>query len=246
MEYVCTKRNRIDMSCEKEEIDINTSSNLLEARIYKKLRFFDLDMDLNLKKEVLVIQGHSGSGKTTLLNCISGIAQPDKGFVNIESDILYSDEKKINKPIRDRNIGYMFQNYALFPNMTVEKNLIFGINKKNLGHMKYLNDLMEIFKISHLKNRYPGDISGGEKQRVALARSLTTRPKVMLMDEPFSALDTETKDILYREFLEFKKEFDIGVMLITHNDEEARYLGDRIIKIDNGKIISIEDKNIDW
>lgn len=221
-------------------------AKVLDTKIYKKLRFFDLDMQLNLGKEVLVVQGHSGSGKTTLLNCIAGISKPDDGYVTIDNNKVYSKQEKINKPIRNRDIGYMFQNYALFPNMTVEKNLKFGVDKKNKEQMEYLEELMETFKISHLKKRYPGDISGGEKQRVALARSLTTSPAVMLMDEPFSALDTDTKDVLYKEFLDFKEEFDLGVILITHNDEEARYLGDRIVKIDKGKIISEEVKGVDW
>lgn len=212
--------------------------NILEAKIFKKLRFFDLDIDINLGREVLAIQGHSGSGKTTILNCIIGILNPDDGIVKINGKTVYSKEEKINEPIRDRDIGYMFQNYALFPNMTVEQNLRFGLNKRDQEQEDYLNYIMENFKISHLKERYPGDVSGGEKQRIALARSLTRKPSVMLMDEPFSALDTETKDILYKEFLQFKESFDIGIILITHNDTEAEYLGDRIIKIDNGLIIA--------
>lgn len=220
--------------------------NILEAKIFKKLRFFDLDIDINLGREVLAIQGHSGSGKTTILNCIIGILNPDDGIVKINGKTVYSKEEKINEPIRDRDIGYMFQNYALFPNMTVEQNLRFGLNKRDQEQEDYLNYIMENFKISHLKERYPGDVSGGEKQRIALARSLTRKPSVMLMDEPFSALDTETKDILYKEFLQFKESFDIGIILITHNDTEAEYLGDRIIKIDNGLIIAERKKGVDY
>lgn len=188
------------------------SEKILKARVYKKLNFFDLDMEISMEKEVLVVQGHSGSGKTTFLNCIAGILTPDDGCVEISGKKVFSKEDKINEPIRNRDIGYMFQNYALFPNMNVEKNLKFGIDKNDKEQVAYLEELIEKFKISHLKKRYPGDISGGEKQRVALARSLTTHPTVMLMDEPFSALDTETKDVLYKEFLEFKKEFDSKIV----------------------------------
>ncbi len=220
--------------------------NILEAKIFKKLRFFDLDIDINLGREVLAIQGHSGSGKTTILNCIIGILKPDDGIVKINGKTVYSKDEKISEPIRDRDIGYMFQNYALFPNMTVEQNLRFGLDRGDKDQEEYLNYIMENFKISHLKERYPGDVSGGEKQRVALARSLTRKPSIMLMDEPFSALDTETKDILYKEFLQFKKNFNIGIILITHNDTEAEYLGDRIVKIDNGLIISERKKGVDY
>lgn len=220
--------------------------NILEANLFKKLKFFDLDINIDLGREVLAIQGHSGSGKTTILNCISGILEPDDGYVILNGKSLFSKKEKINCPIRDRDFGYIFQNYALFPNMTVEGNLNFCIDNKNKEQIEYMNYIMKKFKIIHLKERYPGDISGGEKQRVALARSLIRKPSIMLMDEPFSALDTETKNILYEEFLQIKNDFNIGIILITHNDDEAKYLGDRIIKIDNGIIINEIKKGIDY
>lgn len=209
---------------------------ILSAKIFKKLNHYELDVDFDLGKEVLVIQGPSGAGKTTVLDCIAGIKKPDRGYIAINGRTVFSSEDRINASIKERNVGYVFQHYALFPNMTVEENLKFGINEKDKEELDYLRYLSDKFKISHLEKSYPGNISGGEKQRVALARSLARRPKAMILDEPFSALDEDTKEVLYEEFLQFKKEFEMGIVLITHNSKEAKLLGDRFIRMNGGKI----------
>ncbi len=214
---------------------------MLNVKIFKKMYCFDLDVNFSLNKEVLVIQGHSGSGKTTILDCISGIKTPESGEISTGSHAVFSSEKNINTKIKDRNIGYVFQNYALFPHMTIEKNILFGLNCKNLKDVNYIEHIMKIFNIDHLKKRYPKQISGGEKQRVALARALSIKPDVLLLDEPFSALDVETKSIVYDEFLQLKKLYSIDIILVTHNSEEARLLGDKIIHISYGKIKEAEN-----
>ncbi|GAA0127227.1 ATP-binding cassette domain-containing protein [Clostridium senegalense] len=207
--------------------------------IFKKLNYFDLNIKIKLDKEILVIQGPSGSGKTSIFDCISGITNPDKGEIILNDKIVYSSEKNINLPIKDRGVGYVFQNYGLFPHMTVKDNIMFGVkNNKNCqvdeSHGEYV---MEILKIDHLKNRYPKEISGGEKQRVALARALAIKPNIMIMDEPFSALDSKTKELVYKEFLEFKKVCDVSIILVTHDTYEAKLLGDRIINIKDGALM---------
>ncbi|EJO5347641.1 ABC transporter ATP-binding protein [Clostridium botulinum] len=207
--------------------------------IFKKLNYFDLDVKIELGKEILVIQGQSGSGKTSILDSISGIVTPDSGKIVLNDKIVYSSNENINLPIRNRNVGYVFQNYGLFPHMTVKDNVMFGIkNNKKLGlDNTYGTHVMEVFKITHLQDRYPKEISGGEKQRVALARALAIKPNIMLMDEAFSALDCKTKETIYKEFLEFKKICDVSIILVTHDEKEAKILGDKIININNGKIV---------
>jgi len=206
--------------------------------IFKKLNYYNLNVNFSVDKEMLVIQGSSGSGKTTILDCIAGIKVPDKGEILINESLVFSSEKKTSIPIRDRNVGYVFQNYALFPHMTVKDNINFGLKSKGLKDLSYSDYLLEIFQLKHLKNRYVNQISGGEKQRVALARALATNPKLLLLDEPFSALDNDTRDTIYQEFIEFKKIWKIDIIMITHNDEEANLLGDRIIRIDKGALIN--------
>jgi len=210
---------------------------MISVGIYIKLKYFDLNINFDIKNEVLVIQGLSGSGKTTVLDCISGIKQPDSGCIRINNNIVFDSFNKINVPVKDRNIGYVFQDYALFPHMTVKNNILFGIKSKGIKDINYCENLMNALKIKHLEDRYPSQISGGEKQRAALARALSIKPELLLLDEPFSALDYETKQKVYNEFIHFKKTWDISIILITHHDEEAKLLGDRIIKIKDGAVI---------
>lgn len=209
---------------------------MLNVKIFKKMYCFNLDISFSIDKEVLVIQGPSGSGKTTILDCICGIKNPEKGELSINNISVFSSYQNINTKIRHRNIGYVFQNYALFPNMTIEKNILFGLQCKGLKDTDYIEHIMKVFNIYHLKTRYPKQISGGEKQRVALARALAVKPDVLLLDEPFSALDINTKDIVYKEFLQLKKLYSIDIVLVTHNMEEASLLGDKILNINLGKL----------
>lgn len=210
---------------------------MISVDIYKKLKYFDMNIRFEIKNEVLVIQGPSGSGKTTVLDCISGIRQPDSGYIRINDNVVFDSVNKVSLPIKDRNVGYVFQDYALFPHMTVKNNILFGMKSKSIKDTAYFESLMAALKIKHLENRYPAHISGGEKQRVALARALSVKPEVLLLDEPFSALDNSTKQNVYKEFLDFKKTWNIGIILITHHDEEAKLLGDRIINIMDGSVI---------
>ena len=219
------------------------SEYLLEVSIKKKLAFFDLNISFTLKKGLLAVQGFSGSGKTTTLDCISGIKTPDSGYIKLNDKYMYSSDEKINIKPKDRHIGYVFQNYALFPNMKVKDNIPFGVNKKDKNSIKYAMDLSERMKIEHLLDRYPSDISGGEKQRVAFARALAVKPKILLMDEPFSALDEDLKQRLYQDFLEIKSNEKIPMILITHNNTEAKILSDEIIYVENGKIKRHENIN---
>ncbi|MCR1933207.1 ATP-binding cassette domain-containing protein [Clostridium tepidum] len=210
---------------------------MLELNIVKKLKYFDLQCKLTLGNEVVALQGTSGSGKTTILDCIAGIKKPDKGTININNKIVFSSSENINLPIKDRHIGYLFQNYALFPHMTVKENILFGVKNQKSYDINYIKYITEIFKIEHLKDRRPNQISGGEKQRVALARALVVKPNVLMLDEPFSALDKDTKEVVYKEFMEYKKKFKISIILVTHNPYEAELLADRTMIIHEGVLM---------
>lgn len=204
---------------------------MLSVDIEKELELFKLDIKFNIDKEVLAIQGASGSGKTTILNIIAGLVKADRSEIANGAVILESSNKKIYLPSRKRNVGYMFQNYGLFPHLNVEKNIKFAMKDNELYDI-----LLNVLNLTDLLKRYPSDISGGEKQRVALLRTLVTKPKVLLMDEPFSALDTQLKEKLYPSFRELIKSLDIPVLIITHDNDEAKILADKIIHIDKGKI----------
>ncbi|MCY6369253.1 ATP-binding cassette domain-containing protein [Clostridium ganghwense] len=217
---------------------------MIQLDIIKKLHYFDLKCNLTLDNEVVALQGSSGSGKTTILDCISGIKTPDKGIIKIDDKTIFSSFSNINLPIRDRHIGYLFQNYALFPHMTVEENILFGVKNQKDYNMDYIKYITEIFKIEHLKDRKPNQISGGEKQRVALARSLAVKPNVLMLDEPFSALDKTTKEIVYKEFLEYKKNFKISILLVTHDPYESELLADRIVSIKDGMCINCKTNEL--
>lgn len=213
--------------------------------IKKKLEHFSIDIEYEFEKGVLVIQGESGAGKTTILNCISGLQTPDEGRIAFEDTMVFDKEAGINVPTRLRNIGYVFQNYTLFPNMTVQQNIVYGIKNrpeykdkdKKSELVMYSEYIMETFGIAHLKRKYPNHISGGEKQRVALSRAIVTKPRLLLLDEPFSALDQQTKEIVYKEFAAFKENFQIPTVLITHDAMESEMFADRRIVIKDGKII---------
>lgn len=210
--------------------------DMLDVDIQKKLEFFELDIKFTVGNGLLAIQGMSGSGKTTILNCISGIKTADKGHIRLNNKIFFSSNDNINMKIKDRNVGYVFQNYALFPHMTVRENILFGVNKKYTDYEKELSYISDMMKIRHLMDKYPSEISGGEKQRVAFARAMIIRPDILLLDEPFSALDEDLKEDIYKDLLNIKKSQNIPIILITHNKNEAKILADKIIYIHNGKI----------
>lgn len=210
--------------------------DMLDVDIQKKLEFFELDIKFTVGNGLLAIQGMSGSGKTTILNCISGIKTADKGHIRLNNKIFFSSNDNINMKIKDRNVGYVFQNYALFPHMTVRENILFGVNKKYTDYEKELSYISDMMKIRHLMDKYPSEISGGEKQRVAFSRAMIIRPDILLLDEPFSALDEDLKEDIYKDLLNIKKSQNIPIILITHNKNEAKILADKIIYIHNGKI----------
>ena len=221
---------------------------MLKIQITKKLWHFTLNLELNLDNHILVLWGHSGAGKTTFLHCLAGLTKPSSGFIQLAGQTLYSSEKKVNLPTRLRNVGYLFQDYALFPNMTVQQNVMYGLKnqKRRLQEENQLKPLtlLDTFGVGHLIDRYPSQLSGGEKQRVALARALAVQPKLLLLDEPFSALDKKTKTTLRQEIKEIHKLWQIPFILVTHDEEDAAFLGERILTLDKG--LPVENGLVDF
>jgi len=215
------------------------SNKLLKVNIQKKLKEFDLDVAFELKKGCLGILGPSGCGKSMTLKSVAGIVDPDAGLVSLTADgetIYFDSTKKINLKPQKRNVGYLFQNYALFPNMTVEENVAIGVSKSSGG--KTVSEIIKRFRLEGLEKRYPRQLSGGQQQRVALARILAYSPDVILLDEPFSAMDTFLKEQLRIELLNSLEDFDGLSILVTHDRDEAFQFCDELIILDEGKIIA--------
>lgn len=210
---------------------------MLEVQIYKKLAEFDLDISFQVNDNILGLMGASGTGKSMTLKCIAGIETPDQGRIVLNNRVLFDSEKKINVPIQKRNVGYMFQSYALFPNMNVYENISVGLRARKVKDVDIVvQKVMQQFRIFELASRYPKQLSGGQRQRVALARLMAYEPDVLLLDEPFSALDEDLKKDLLQEL---KSELQISkpVIFVSHDKEEVNYLCDLKYRIKQGEII---------
>mgnify|MGYP002767361179 CR=1 FL=1 len=215
------------------------SNKLLKVDIQKKLKEFDLEVDFELKKGCLGILGPSGGGKSMTLKSIAGIVDPDNGFISLTTDeetIYYDSSKKINLKPQKRNVGYLFQNYALFPNMTVEENVSVGLSENQDKNI--VSDMIKRFHLEGLEKRYPRQLSGGQQQRVALARIMAYGPDVILLDEPFSAMDTVLKEKLRIQLINLLNHFDGLSILVTHDRDEAFQFCDELLVLDKGKVIA--------
>lgn len=208
---------------------------MIEFCCQKKLsNDFSLKAKFELRDgEILAIYGKSGAGKTTILRLIAGFEKPDFGEIKFQNKIIF-DNKIFIKP-QFRNVGYLFQDYALFENMSVFKNLLYAKNDP-----KFANELLEMAEISHLKNAKISTLSGGQKQRVALARAIMRKPKILLLDEPLSALDNEIRIKLQKFLQEISKKFEISMLLVSHDTAEIYKLANRVLVLKNGEVESIK------
>ncbi len=205
-------------------IDLNTSKGPIEAR-------YKLHIKMN---EFITLFGKSGAGKTTLLRLIAGLEMPKSGRLVVDDEVWFDSDKKINLPPQKRGVGFVFQDYALFPTMNVEKNILYGC--KTGEQKKNLPKLLAITELENLASSYPHQLSGGQKQRVALSRALINEPKILLLDEPLSALDNEMRVKLQQELLTIHKEFNIPALLVSHDVAETIKLSDRVAMIEGGVI----------
>lgn len=208
----------------------------LTAKIRKQYQNFSLEVALDNLGKPLGLLGASGCGKSLTLRCIAGIATPETGKIVLNDRILYDSERRINLPAKQRRVGLLFQNYALFPNMSVRENILAGI--KNHSRSKMLIDRFSaMLRLEAKLNQYPGQLSGGEQQRVALARMLCSEPEALLFDEPFSALDSFLKDQLQREFMEVLKEYQGDIIMVSHSRDELYRFCDAIAVIEQGRLV---------
>ena len=212
---------------------------MIEIDIIKPLYTADGIINLKVNKKInkgdfLTLFGKSGSGKTTLLRILAGLETPKSGKIVVDKEIWFDSSKKINLAPQKRDVGFVFQDYALFPNMSVKKNLEFALKNKN--EIKKVDEILEIMEIKNLSNMKPELLSGGQKQRVALARTLMTNPKILLLDEPLSALDTTMRLKLQDELSLIHQKFNITSILVSHDISEVFKLSNRVFKINLGEI----------
>ncbi len=207
---------------------------MIEARFEKRLPLFTLRVQFSVEKMTAILWGESGAGKTTVLDCIAGLATPDRGRIVLDGKTVFSSEEGIDLSPRERGVGYVFQDYALFPHLTAEENVAIALPPEGRARAC---EYLQRFGIAHLRKRRPAHFSGGERQRLALARALATEPRVLLLDEPFSALDRRTREETYREFLALRENLRMSVILVTHSRDEAELLGHRIIELREGEVL---------
>ncbi|KIR02171.1 molybdate ABC transporter, ATPase component [Lachnospiraceae bacterium TWA4] len=214
----------------------------LDVQIKKKLGNFHLDIKMENISGKLGILGASGCGKSMTLKCIAGIEKPDEGKILLNDRVLFDSKKRINLKPQVRNVGYLFQNYALFPNMTVSENIGIGIQEKNKEkRQEIIARQLKQFHLEGLGDRYPTQLSGGQQQRVALGRIMAYNPDVILLDEPFSALDSFLKEILQEQLIETLQDYHGDILMVTHSRDEVYQFCEKLMCIQNGKSISIGD-----
>ncbi len=205
--------------------------------IKKRLKGFRLEVSFEADKDILGILGASGSGKSMTLRCIAGIETPDEGKILLGNRVLFDSKRKINLPCQQRRVGFLFQNYALYPHMTVNKNIGFSLTGLSAAQKaEKISRAVAMMRLEGLENRYPSQLSGGQQQRVALARALVIEPEVLLLDEPFSALDEYLRNQMVNQLRDSLEDYTGATLFVTHNMEEAYRLCKSILVIDQGRI----------
>ena len=211
--------------------------------IHRALGSFTLDVRFEAENGVTCLLGASGCGKSFTLKCIAGIEKPDSGHIELDGVVLFDSEKHINLPPQKRQVGYLFQNYALFPNMTVRQNILCGLHREKNREEKErkLGEMLKLMQLEGLENHRPSQLSGGQQQRVALARIMVNEPRMLMLDEPFSALDAHLRDSLKIELRDMLQRFGHEVLMVTHSREEAYNMSRRIAVMDQGRLLTIKD-----
>lgn len=213
----------------------------LTVDIRKKLNHFELDVAFETGQEIFSVLGESGCGKSMTLKCIAGIETPDSGRIVLNGKTLFDAEKKINLKPQERGVGYLFQDYALFPNMTVSENIGIGVPKKQ--RRKITEEYLSRFYLEEVKDSYPQYLSGGQKQRTALARMLAAEPEILLLDEPFAAVDSYLSWKLERQLMELADDYGKPMLFVSHDRDEVYRLSDRIGIIHRGQMQTVGTKH---
>lgn len=213
---------------------------MLKVKIMKSFEGFQLQTEWEVKDgEMAVLFGPSGSGKSLSIRAIAGLEKPDQGYIEIDQRLVFHSHRGIDVPARERNVGYVPQNYGLFPHMTIFENIMFGIKGINAKSRKSKTlDLLFRVGLEDKQNKYPRHLSGGEKQRAALLRALAFNPRALLLDEPFSAVDITVRDILRDEIKKILKEWHIPIVLVTHDPHDLKVMATKVIEYGNGSFPS--------
>lgn len=200
---------------------------------------FVLDVSISVAPGITILFGASGAGKSTLLDCVAGLARPDEGQILIGGHVVFDSARGIHLPAQKRRIAYVFQTLALFPHLTAEENVAYGLkNLRKAEIRERVTAILKAFRIEKLRKQKPGQISGGEKQRIALARSLVTEPRALLLDEPLTGLDAELKSAIVNDLRAWNAARRIPILYVTHSRDEVDALGERVIALDNGRVAS--------
>lgn len=217
---------------------------MLTARLRKERRnarasSFVLDVSIEVAPGITILFGPSGAGKSTLLDCVAGLTRPDAGRIAVGGDVLFDSESDIHLPAQERRTAYVFQTLALFPHLSVEENVAYGLRDLSEEERRArVGEILQAFRVEKLRKQKPGEISGGEKQRIALARSLVTEPRVLLLDEPLTGLDAELKAAIVDDLRAWNAAKRIPILYVTHSRDEVDALGERVIAMENGRIAS--------
>jgi molybdate transport system ATP-binding protein len=213
---------------------------MLKTEVRKHLNGFDLDVSFEVDEGRVVLFGPSGAGKSLTLQAITGVMRPDAGRVEVNGRLLFDSASGVNVPPQGRRLGYVPQSYGLFPHLTVEENVAYGVQRLDAGRKKALvREMVELVGLQGLERRRPRELSGGQQQRVALARALASRPELLVLDEPFSSIDTGLRGTLRRELLDLQNRSGVTTLVVTHDLDDAFFLGRRIVVIDRGRVLQV-------
>src|SRR5262249_41850651 len=227
------------MEAMDREVDPSSLFASIRAERGRTTASFVLDVSIEAPPGITILFGPSGAGKSTLLDCVAGLVRPDCGKITVGEEIFFDSSSRVELPPQRRRVAYVFQSLALFPHLTVAQNVEYGLNHlPETDRQTRVAETLEAFRVAHLRNQKPSQISGGERQRAALARSLVTAPRVLLLDEPLTGLDAELKTSIVDDLRAWNASRRIPILYVTHSREEVDALGERVIAIDNGRVVS--------